>query len=517
MGGSKLLMHRFLLPLSHNSTVNREKQWLALNETPVWDIVIIGGGATGLGAALDAASRGFKTLCVEKTDFSKGTSSRSTKLIHGGVRYLEQGNFNMVKSALHERWFLLKNARLATKKIPFILPTYTWWQYIYYGFGLMLYDFLSGKFSIGKTRFLNKATVISLIPEINRTSLKGGIQYFDGQFDDSQICISLVKTAISRGATVINHLSAEEFIYKNGTITGIHLRDKLQDQVVTVTSKVVINATGVFADELMKKDNRLHHNIVTPSQGIHIVVDRRHYTAEDALLIPKTTDGRILFAVPWHDKVVIGTTDTKTQTITEEPMASEDEIKFVLDNFNRYTNHHLTKADIKSVFTGLRPLVKMKDIQSTADLVRDHTIVVSESGLVTVTGGKWTTYRKMARDVVNKAMRTGGLPFRRCKTKRIKLWTHNNDHTFSTSPQIHPEYDFTEADVVYAVRHQMASTLEDVLARRIRLLFLDVEAALSAAPRTCRLIQLELGKDEVWYQNQLTQFSLLAKQYLPTL
>jgi glycerol-3-phosphate dehydrogenase len=495
--------------------MDREKQIQEIRNTEKWDVIIIGGGATGLGSALDAASRGFKTLCIEMFDFSKGTSSRSTKLIHGGVRYLEQGNLSMVKSALYERWYLLKNAPSATKKIPFILPIYSWWRYFYYGFGLMLYDLLSGKFSIGKTKFLTKKAVIKYIPEIGQKSLKGGIKYFDGQFDDSQICIALARTAIIKGATIVNHVSAEDFLYENNKICGVTVRDNLNKESYKIKSSVVINATGVFADQLMKKDNPQHHNIVSPSQGIHLVIDKNHYTAEHALLIPKTTDGRILFAVPWHDKVVLGTTDIKTSDISAEPRATADEINFILDNFNRYISHKLTLHDIKSVFTGLRPLVRMKDIQTTADLLRDHTIVVSDSGLVSITGGKWTTYRKMARDVINKALRNSNLPFRRCKTKSIKLIFGQKENKYIGGQLLHPDFLFTDKDVLFAMDQEMACTLEDILARRIRLLFLDVKVALAVAPQVCNIMKVHLLKDDQWYDEQLVSFRLLAKQYLP--
>jgi len=494
--------------------MKRIDQIKAIDTTPTWDIIIIGGGASGLGSALDASSRGFKTLCIEKTDFSKGTSSRSTKLIHGGVRYLEQGNFAMVKSALQERWFLLKNAPLTTRKIPFILPVYSWWRYYYYGFGLILYDFLSGKFSLGKTKFLNRQAVVERIPEIKQKSLKGGIQYYDGQFDDSQICISLARTAISKGATVINHMSFESFIYENEKIIGLIIKDTLDNKIREVKAKVVINATGVFADEVMKKDDASHTKIVSPSQGIHLVVDKKYYTGTDAMLIPKTTDGRILFAVPWYNKVVIGTTDVKTAQMVDEPIASKEEIKFVIENFNLYTSQQLTNNDIKSVFAGLRPLVKMKNIQSTADLIRDHTIVLSNSGLVTITGGKWTTYRKMARDVVNKALRSSTLPFRRCKTLKIKLILKSPTE-FKDDKILHPDFEFTVADIINAIQNEMACTLEDILARRVRLLFLDVKVALEVAPLTCSILQKELDKDDSWGKIQMESFKTLAKGYLP--
>jgi glycerol-3-phosphate dehydrogenase len=496
--------------------MNRADQINNLSITPLWDIVIIGGGATGLGSALDAASRGYKVLCIEKSDFSKGTSSRSTKLIHGGVRYLEQGNFNMVKHALQERWFLLQNAAQATKKLSFILPVYSWWRFFYYGFGLMLYDFLSGKFSIGKTRLINKASVLNKIPGINSHGLKGGIRYFDGQFDDSQMCLALARTAIDQGATVINHLGAESFVYSNeNKISGLTLRDYITDQVHTVNCKVVINATGVFADEIMKMDDSKHQNIVSPSQGIHIVIDKNFYTSQHALLIPKTTDGRVLFAVPWHNKIIIGTTDSKKDHISTEPIATTDEINFVLENFNKYMHQHLTTEDIKSVYAGLRPLVKRKNISSTADLVRDHTIAVSQSGLITITGGKWTTYRKMAQDVVNKAVRSVSLPYKRSKTKSLNLIIRSYQNLQPDDDKLHPEFPFTKSDVLYMIKNEMACTLEDILARRLRILFLDAKAAMEVAPKVCRIMQEELMKTETWYNSELTKFCLLAEGYLP--
>ncbi len=496
--------------------MNREDQIKNISTTLLWDIVIIGGGATGLGSALDATSRGLKVLCIEKNDFSKGTSSRSTKLIHGGVRYLEQGNINMVRHALHERWFLLHNAPEATKKLSFVLPVYSWWSFFYYGFGLMLYDFLSGKFSIGKTRLMNKQSVIKKIPDINTHELKGGIRYFDGQFDDSQMCISLARTSIFHGATVVNHMSAESFMYTaEKKINGLVLKDSLTNQKYYVHCKAIINATGVFADKVMKMDDEGHKDIVTPSQGIHIVIDKKFYTGQHAMLIPKTTDGRVLFAVPWCDKVIIGTTDGKTDSISEEPLATKEEINFVLENFNKYMQQHLSHEDIKSVYAGLRPLVRKKNIKSTADLVRDHTIIEGKSGLITITGGKWTTYRKMARDVVNKAIKVSGLPYVSSKTKSLSLIMQRNPNLDSNDEKIHPDFPYTNSDVLYAIRNEMACTLEDVLSRRIRLLFLDAKAAIAAAPKVCKTLQIELKQSEDWYDNELKNFYLLTSKYLP--
>ena len=495
--------------------MDRKKQIQNLLSTSHWDFIIIGGGATGLGSALDAASRGYKVLCVEKNDFSKGTSSRSTKLIHGGVRYLEQGNFNMVKDALQERWFLLKNASEATKKLSFVLPVYSWWKFIYYALGLMLYDVLSGKFSIGKTRIMNSKAVVKKIPEINKNSLVGGIRYFDGQFDDSQISIALARTAIHHGATVINHMEVKAFIYNDHRkITGIQLTDTLTEETYSPACSVVINATGVFSDMIMKMDDPSHHNIIKPSRGIHIVVNKTFYNSPHAMLIPKTTDGRVLFAVPWHDKVIIGTTDTNTDDICEEPKAEKEEIDFILNNFNAYMQTHIDYENIISVFAGLRPLIKKQNITSTADLVRDHTIIFSKSGLITITGGKWTTYRKMARDVINLALKTHTqLPYVSTRTRALHLNVQRPVSDDAHAEKIHPDYTFTVADVLFAIRHEMACTLEDILARRIRLLFLDANAALVAAPKVCKILQSETGKDDDWFEHQIATFKTVAENY----
>ncbi|MFZ1455663.1 MAG: glycerol-3-phosphate dehydrogenase/oxidase [Saprospiraceae bacterium] len=496
--------------------MDRKKQIQQLQSASHWDFIIIGGGATGLGSALDAASRGYKVLCVEKNDFSKGTSSRSTKLIHGGVRYLEQGNINMVKDALQERWFLLNNASDATKKLSFVLPVYSWWRFIYYAFGLILYDILSGKFSIGKTRMMNNSAVIKKIPEINKRSLVGGIRYFDGQFDDSQICIALARTATDHGATVINHMSVQSFLYdSNHKICGVELTDMLTGDVYTSSCTIAINATGVFSDIIMKMDNPSHHNIIKPSRGIHVVVNKSFYSSPHAMLIPKTTDGRVLFAVPWYDKVIIGTTDTNTDNICEEPKAEKEEIDFILNNFNAYMQTQIDYKNIISVFAGLRPLIRKQNITSTADLVRDHSIIFSKSGLITITGGKWTTYRKMARDVINLALKTHTqLPYVRTKTRALHLNVQRPVSDEAQTQRIHPDYTFTVADVLFAIRHEMACTLEDILARRIRLLFLDAKAALVVAPKVCKILQTETGKDDDWYEHQLASFKAIAENYL---
>lgn len=496
--------------------MNRQEQIDQILKTPEWDIIVIGGGATGLGTTLDAASRGLKVLCVEKVDFSKGTSSKSTKLIHGGVRYLEQGHLAMVKSALQERWAFMKNAPTMTRKLSFVLPVYSYFRWLYYGFGLMIYDFLSGKLSLGKTRFLNKKAVINKIPNIEQKNLVGGIRYFDGQFDDSEMCLALVRTALKYGATVANHMSMENFIYdKNNKISGVRLYDCFLNSHYNVSSKCVINATGVYAENILKKDNPLHPSLIKPSRGTHIVVDKEFYPGNHALIIPKTSDGRILFAVPWHNKVVIGTTDIYTNDLNDEPTATQDEVEFILHNFNQYTHQTLQKSDIKSVFSGLRPLIQQKSKNSTAALVRDHTLLISDSGLITITGGKWTTYRKMAEDTINKAVRTYKLAHAgKCITRKLQLLSNVRPQITSEDILLHPDFPYSERDVLFTVRNEMACTIEDILARRIRLLFLDAQVALKVAPRVGKILQQELSKDNAWYEDQLKSFENTVQKYL---
>ncbi len=497
--------------------MNRPGQIESLQNTSHWDVVIIGGGATGLGAALDAAARGYKTLLVERADFGKGASSRSTKLIHGGVRYLEQGNIKLVRGALMERWFLLKNAPSLTRRIAFVLPVYRRWKLWYFWLGLKFYDLLSGRLSLGSTRMLSAQEVLRRMPSVDGRNLKGGVMYYDGQFDDSGLCIALAHTAVQYGATVLNYCAAESFVYEQGKIRGVRLRDAISGQVFEARTRAVINATGVFADALMETDNPAHRPIVRPSQGIHIVVEPAFFKGEHALLIPRTTDGRVLFAVPWLGKVVIGTTDVQVEEAVEEPQAHAEEIDFILHNFNRHCSSGLTRGDVLAVFAGLRPLVRMNHATSTANLLRDHTILVSGSGLVSITGGKWTTYRKMAKDVVDKAAAQAGLPPQNCSTRRIVLQRPGKEEAVSaeTNAQLlHPAHPYTAADVRHAVRCEMAMQLEDVLARRIRLLFLDTKAALEAAPLAAEIMRRELGETEAWAALQVERFAELAQRCL---
>ncbi len=516
--------------------MNRELMLHSLNESSHWDIIIIGGGAVGLGAAVDAASRGYKTLLLEQEDFAKGTSSRSTKLLHGGVRYLAQGNFKLVMEALRERGLLLKNAAHVCSNSDFIIPVYTWWGKLYYGFGMKIYDILSGKLGLGNTKIISKAKTHSLLPSIKIEQLKGGIVYKDGQFDDTRLAINLAQTAAEKGATILNYGMVTGLIKENDKIKGVLLTDTLSRKEYQTNAAVVINATGVFTDAVIQMDNPKQPPLVSPSQGVHLVLDKKFFPGKDAMMIPKTTDGRVLFAVPWHHKVIVGTTDTPLDKITLEPIALEEEINFIIRNFNKYQSTSIQKEDILSIFAGLRPLVKIKKVNKTSLMPRDHKIVISSSGLISITGGKWTTYRKMAEDVIDKALVIGQLLKKDCVTKHLKihgwqneinktdalnyygsdltelkkLYLENKDWTLL----LHPDFPYTKACVILAVRNEMAMTTEDVLARRTRMLFLDAKAAIETAPVVSRLMAAEMNKDDVWIAGQTKSFITLAKRYL---
>ncbi|HEX5025483.1 MAG TPA: glycerol-3-phosphate dehydrogenase/oxidase [Agriterribacter sp.] len=501
-----------------------------------WDIIIVGGGATGLGAAVDASSRGYKTLLLERFDFAKGTSSRATKLIHGGVRYLAQGNIKLVMEALRERGLLLKNAPHLTNKQPFILPCYSWWQKWYYGIGLKLYDLMSGKLSIGKTSMLSSKKILQYAPAVAPEKLAGGILYYDGQFDDARLALNLAQTAIENGGTILNYMEVFDFRKENGKIVGVCAEDTLTGKEYELRTKAVINATGVFSDEVLQLDDETLHNIITPSQGIHLVVDKKFFTGDYAMMIPKTDDGRVLFAVPWHNKVIIGTTDTPIAALSFEPRPLPEEVEFIFRNVNRYLSSDITKSDVKSVFAGLRPLVKAPGQKNTALMPRDHTIIVSKANLVTITGGKWTTYRKMAKEAVDNALFVGKLERKTCVTESLHIygWREETDTTDplryygsdatgikelgAKSPglaePLHPGFPYVKAQVIWAVRNEMAMTVEDVLARRIRLLFLDAAAAISIAPEVAELMAGEMGKDAQWQAQQVKDFTVTAEGYL---
>ena len=501
-----------------------------------WDIIVIGGGATGLGIAVDAAKRGFKTVLLEKHDFAKGTSSRSTKLVHGGVRYLAQGNIKLVIEALRERGFMLANAPHLTRVQHFVIPTYSYFSKWFYGIGLFLYDLLSRKLSLGHPELLSKKSVLKKMPLIQPKGLKGGVLYTDGQFDDARMAIALALTAHDLGATVVNYVQVTSLIKEKDKVVGVVAEDEIKGEIFTLKAKVVINATGVFADSILDMDDPNSPAMVMPSQGVHLVVDQRFFTGTHALMIPKTKDGRVLFALPWHDKVVIGTTDTALNSINEEPIALEEEIEFILMHFNEYAISKIMRKDVLSVFAGLRPLVKTSNQTSTSLASRDHTIIVSKSNLITITGGKWTTYRKMAKDAVNNAAFVAKLPIVKCSTRKLKL------HGYSTSLQygdkfsaygsdaetiqeminaqpdlakpIHPNYHYSKAELIFSVKYEMAMTVEDILSRRSRLLFIDAQAAIDAVPIVAKIMAKMLNEDQQWEEEQVSSFLTLADGYL---
>ena len=503
--------------------MKRSEQLQALETDTTWDIIVIGGGATGLGTALDASLRGYKTLLLEGHDFAKGTSSRSTKLVHGGVRYLEQGNIKLVREALRERGYLLKNAPHLTSIQTFIVPVFSGWEKIFYGLGLKFYDLLSGKLSLGDTQILSKKETVEHLPTINAEKLAGGILYFDGQFDDSHLAIEIAATAIKKGATVLNYCKVTGFIKTDGKITGVECIDVLSEKKYTLKTKVVVNATGVFTNAIVQMDNELEHDLVSPSQGIHLVIDAKFFPSTDAMMIPKTDDGRVLFAVPWHNKVVLGTTDTPIEEVSYEPKPLEEEIEFIIKHINRYCTSLITRADINAVYVGLRPLVKQKTKVSSALISREHHLSVSSSGLITITGGKWTTYRKMAADAVDNAAFIGKFKKEKCTTAHIPIGDEQEKETrmkeilkndISLKELVDPNYTFTKAAIVYAVKYEMAICIEDILARRMRLLFLDATLAIAVAPMVASIMAPYLQKDKNWEAAEIASFTQLAEQYI---
>ncbi len=502
-----------------------------------WDIVIIGGGATGLGTAVDAASRGYKTLLVEQSDFGKGTSSRSTKLAHGGVRYLQQGNISLVLEALKERGIMKRNAPHLVKNLSFVVPVYDWWEGPFYGIGLKLYDVLAGKEGLGASQFLSKEETIEKIPTVETEGLRGGIIYYDGQFDDARLLINLAQTAHEQGAIIANYMKVVSFTKEEDLIKGLEVEDQETKRKYKLKSKVIINATGVFTDTIRKLDDADAPAIMTSSQGVHIVLDKQFLPGDTAIMVPHTDDGRVLFAVPWYDKIIVGTTDTPIDNYKLEPVALDEEIDFLLTHAARYLTNDPSKNDIRSIFVGLRPLVIEADAKNTAAISREHTINISRSGLVSIAGGKWTTYRKMAEDVVDQIILLGDLEPMSSLTENLQIYGyHQHANIFgeferygsaATSLQmlldekpnyrnkLHPNYFHVEGEVIWAVRNEMARGIEDFLARRTRLLFLDVRVSLKIAPKVAELMANELGYSNEWRHLELLNYSKLAHHYLP--
>lgn len=509
-----------------------------LKKEPIWDIIIIGGGATGLGCAVDAVTRGYKTLLIEQFDFGKGTSSKSTKLIHGGVRYLAQGNIRLVKEALKERGRLIQNAPHLVNKIEMIIPVYSWWNKIWYYSGLMVYKLLAGPYAIGSTKILSTNNTIKKIRGIKKEGLKGGILFFDGQFDDARLAINLAQTAADHGATVINYVRLTNLIKDNsGIIIGAELKDELMGEFYKVQSKIIINATGVMADETAKMEGKPPSFKLVPSKGVHIVVDKSFLSGNSALMIPKTPDGRVMFAIPWHQHLIIGTTDNPVDEKLFEPKATDEEIELILTTANQYLNQPIKKEDILSIYAGLRPLIApQNNDKHSKEISRGHEVVYSDGGLISILGGKWTTYRKMAEDGVNMAAFLGNLPKKECKTKSLPVhgsrFNNNFNEAFNvygsdadeikgiidTKPEnaelIHPNLPYTKGEVIWCTRHEMAQQIEDILCRRTRSILLNARASSESAPIVADLMMKELEKDETWKNEQLKKFNILVSQYL---
>jgi glycerol-3-phosphate dehydrogenase len=502
----------------------------------VWDIIVIGGGATGLGTAVEAASRGYRTLLLEQLDFSQGTSSRSTKLIHGGVRYLQQGNLTLVLESLHERGLLLQNAPHLVHHQAFIVPNYEWWEGPFYGIGLKLYDALAGKLGFGPSRHLTREETIEKIPTVSPEGLRGGAIYYDGQFDDARLAITLARTLADLGGCAVNYMPVNGFINEGGMTCGVLTRDNETGQDYEIKSKVVVNATGIFVDRLRRLEDPSIEPVISPSQGIHLVLGKTFLPGEAAIMVPHTDDGRVLFAVPWHDRVIVGTTDTELKDVSVEPTPFPEEIDFLLLHAKRYLTGHPTVKDVCSVFAGIRPLIQGQSQQQTASLSRDHQIMVSPAGLVSIAGGKWTTYRKMGEDTMNIAAKVGGLEERSSCTDHLRLhgWMEEIDLTGSYAVYgadgdaikqlthedpalnilLHGSFPYRLVEIVWAVRYEMARSLLDVLARRLRCLFLDARASVAVAPKVAALMAKELGKSKAWEKEQVALFKKVAKSYI---
>lgn len=519
--------------------MRRENVIQKLQKNHSWDFIVIGGGASGLGTALDAVTRGFQTLLLESHDFAKGTSSRSTKLVHGGVRYLAQGDVSLVKEALHERGLLAKNAAHLFKNQSFVIPNYNWWGGYFYTIGLSMYDLLAGSLSLGATKYINKQKTIDKLPTVEQDGLSSGVVYQDGQFDDARLAVNMAQTIEEQGGSVMNYAEVIGLLKENGKVAGVRVKDLLEGETYEIKAKIIVNATGVFTNDILNMDNPKHGKFVVPSQGIHLVLDRSFLPSNDALMIPKTSDGRVLFAVPWHDVVVVGTTDTLIDEPSFEPKALEKEIEFVLETARRFLVKKPTREDVLSVFAGLRPLAAPKNEGAkTKEVSRSHKVITSQTGLITITGGKWTTYRKMAEDTVDTALKAHNIPFVPCKTAHLSIHgnipaeqVNLNDHLYvygadipkikalqNENPlyasRIHPKYPHTIAEIVWAVRNEMAQNVEDILARRVRFLYIDARAAIDSAKKVAEILAKELGKDALWVEHQTKEFISLAKNYL---
>lgn len=517
--------------------MNRAEMIQRLREPVTWDIVVIGGGASGLATAVDAASRGYRTALVEQGDFAQATSSRSTKLIHGGVRYLQQGRLGLVREALCERGHLLHNAPHLVHPLPFILPLYAIWERPFYGIGLVLYDLLAGRLGIGRTRHLSRRKTLEQIPTLLPHGLRGGIQFFDGQFDDARLAITLAQTVADHHGAIANYVKVVSMLKRNGRINGVLAVDCETGKEIHLHAKVVVNAAGIFSDAVRRLDDHAAAPLLAPSQGAHIVLDKSFLPGDHALIIPRTIDGRVLFAIPWHGHVLVGTTDTAVQETVIEPRPLQAEIEFLLEHAAQYLKKRPVASDVLSVFAGLRPLIKHPDDPRSSELSRHHEVVVSSSGLVSLLGGKWTTCRRMAEDAVNRAIRVGDLNQKPAITKQLRLHGWRPDAPAITDMKeygsdavelaglckntgnepLHPRLPYRTGQIHWALQREMARTVEDVLSRRLRALLLDARAATESAPKVARIMAAGLGRNETWEKEQIKNFEELAKGYLPGL
>ncbi len=517
------------------STLTRPAILREIASTPQWDVIVIGGGATGLGTALDSVTRGYNTLLLEAWDFAKATSSRSTKLVHGGVRYLQQGNVKLVLEALQERGRMLRNAPHLAHSRAFIVPAYQYWEFPFYGVGLTLYDVLAGREGLGRSSILSRSSALKALPTIHSEGLKGGIQYFDGQFDDTRYSVALMRTIFDKGGTALNYARVTGLIKTGDIVTGVSVEDTETTTRFDCHAKVVINATGIFSDEVRRMDEPQAKKMLAVSQGSHVVLPREFLPGDAALMVPRTSDGRVLFAIPWHNHVVVGTTDDPVPQPEYDPAAMPAERTFLLDHIEKYLGRKPRAKEICSVWSGQRPLVRNQDVSETAAISREHTIITSKSKLVSIMGGKWTTYRRMAEDVVNQAAPLAGLKSAPSQTAELRLhgcmtdekdnwqkvygtdWPEIQKLTVATpdlAEPIHPALPFIKAEAIWAARSELARTVEDVLARRTRALFLDARACYDSAPIVARLLAQELGFNANWETQQISAFQKAAAGYI---
>lgn len=491
--------------------MSREKLIEKLDRVPSdpWDLVVIGGGAVGIGTALDAVSRGYSCVLFEQHDFCKGTSSRSTKLIHGGVRYLAQGNVSLVREALFERGLLLQNAPTLVKPLRFIVPCYSAWERWYYWAGMKCYDALAGSQGIDSSRQLNSTQVAQSIPGLKQHGMRGGVAYFDAQFDDARLVMAVARKVRELGGVPLNYIRVTGLLMHEQRVAGVTVQDVETSTQYEIHAKAVVNAAGTFSDDVRKMELSTAPEMISPSQGIHLVVNQEFLGGQDAIMIPKTKDGRVLFAIPWLGRAVLGTTDTPITAASLEPRPQEQEIEYLIHHFAEYLDPAPSREDVLSVFAGLRPLVKPKhEAGATAKISREHRIILSQGGLISILGGKWTTFRKMAEDVVDVVAEVGGLAKRPTTTLHMHL-----DSGIGSNPSS-PDAAPTGEQILQCVRNEFARTVEDVLARRFRALLLDARGSKAMADEVAKVMAEELGHDTHWCAQQIEEYIALAEQYI---